>query len=84
MVYKFGITTSEDKVINIKYKDNKLTIDSFGIDQRSIHQYLYVVKIRRLFHANFFMQVSMQEGRLNIHLMDFPFIGCSKGKNKVN
>ena len=32
MVYKFGITTSEDKAINIKYKDNKLTIDSFGID----------------------------------------------------
>ena len=32
MVYKFGIATSENKVINIKYKDNKLTINSFGID----------------------------------------------------
>ena len=32
MVDKFGITTGEDKVINIKYKDNKLTINSFGID----------------------------------------------------
>ena len=43
-----------------------------------------VDKIGRLFHVNFFMQVSMQEGGFHIHLMDFPFIGCSKGKNKVN
>lgn len=32
MVYKFGITTSENKVINIKHKDNQVTIDSFDIN----------------------------------------------------
>jgi hypothetical protein len=29
---------------------------------------------RRLFHANFFLHISMQEGRFNIHLMDLPFM----------
>ena len=43
-----------------------------------------VDKTRRLFHVDFFMQVLMQEGGFGIHLMDFPFIGCSKGKNKAN
>ena len=41
-------------------------------------------KTRRLFHVDLFMQVSMQEGGFDIHLMDFPFLRCSKGKNKVN
>ena len=41
-------------------------------------------KIRRLFHVDFFMKVSMQEGEFHIHLMNLPFIGCAKGKNKVN
>ena len=47
-----------------------------------------VDKTGRLFHADFFMKVSMQvsmkEGGFDIHLMDFPFIGCNKGKNKAN
>ena len=43
-----------------------------------------VDKTSRLFHVNLFMQVSMQEDRFDIHLMDFPLIGCNKGKNKVN
>ena len=38
----------------------------------------------RFFHVDLFMQVSMQEGRFDIHLVDLPFIGCSKGKNRVN
>jgi hypothetical protein len=29
---------------------------------------------RRLFHVDFFLQISMQEGRFNIHLMDLPFM----------
>jgi hypothetical protein len=29
---------------------------------------------KRLFHAVFFLQISMQEGRFNIHLMDLPFM----------
>ena len=37
-----------------------------------------------LFHVDFFMQVPMQEGRFNIHLMDFPFERGSKGKNKAD
>ena len=41
-------------------------------------------KTGRSFHVDFFMQVSMQEGGFDIHLIDFPFIGWSKGKNKVN
>ena len=41
-------------------------------------------KTGRLFHVDFFIQVSMQEGKFDIHLMDFPFIGCNKGNNKVN
>ena len=32
MVYKFGVTTSENKIINIKHKDDEVTTDSFGID----------------------------------------------------
>ena len=41
-------------------------------------------KIERFFHVYFFMQVSMQEDKFDIHLMDFPFIGCNKGKNEAN
>jgi hypothetical protein len=29
---------------------------------------------RRLFHVDLFLQISMQEGRFNIHLMDLPFM----------
>jgi hypothetical protein len=29
---------------------------------------------RRLLHVDFFLQISMQEGRFNIHLMDLPFM----------
>ena len=39
---------------------------------------------RRLFHVDFFMQVHMQEGGFDIHLMDLPFIRCSKGRNKAD
>ena len=29
---------------------------------------------RRLFHVNLFLQISVQEGGFNIHLMDLPFM----------
>jgi hypothetical protein len=29
---------------------------------------------RRLFHVDLFFQISMQEGKLNIHLMELPFM----------
>jgi hypothetical protein len=29
---------------------------------------------KRLFHVDLFLQISMQEGRFNIHLMDLPFM----------
>jgi hypothetical protein len=29
---------------------------------------------RRFFHLDFFLQISMKEGRFNIHLMDLPFM----------
>jgi hypothetical protein len=29
---------------------------------------------RRLFHVDFFFQITMQEGRFNIHLMDLPYV----------
>jgi hypothetical protein len=29
---------------------------------------------RRLFHVDFFLQIFVQEGRFNIHLMDLPFL----------
>ena len=29
---------------------------------------------RRLFHVDFFLQILMQEGGFNIHLMDLPFM----------
>jgi hypothetical protein len=54
---------------------------------KTIKRFLKAVNKARViveFHVNFFMQVSMQEGGFDIHLMDFPFIGCIKGKNKVN
>ena len=31
MVYKFGVTTSENNIINIKHKDDEVTIDSISI-----------------------------------------------------
>jgi hypothetical protein len=30
--------------------------------------------VRRLFHVDFFLQIPMQEGRFNIHMMDRPFM----------
>ena len=44
---------------------------------------LFLYKSRRLFHIDFFMQVPMEEGRFNIHLMDFLFERGSKGKKKA-
>ena len=38
---------------------------------------------RRLFYVDLFMQVPIQEGGFDIHLMDLPFIICSKVKNKA-
>ena len=32
MVYKFGVTTSENKIVNIKHKDDGMAINSFGLD----------------------------------------------------
>jgi hypothetical protein len=29
---------------------------------------------RRLFHVDFFLQISMKEGGFNIHLMELPFM----------
>ena len=29
---------------------------------------------RRLFHVDLFLQISMQEGGLNVHVMDLPFM----------
>ena len=29
---------------------------------------------RRLFHVDFFLQISVQEGGFNIHLMELPFM----------
>jgi hypothetical protein len=39
---------------------------------------------RRLFHVDFFLQISMQEGGFNIHMMDLPFMGGNKGTKKVD
>ena len=39
---------------------------------------------RRLFHVDFFLQISMQEGGFNVHMMDLPFMWGNKGKNKLN
>ena len=107
MVYKVGITTSKDKIINIKNKNYKIlthfldvvnivrmTLRKASILKKAIHfgipsprglletikgflkpKYkagVCLYKSRRLFHIGFFMQVPMQEGRFNIHLMDFP------------
>ena len=41
-------------------------------------------KSRMLFHIYFLMQVPIQKGRFNIHLMDFPFERANKTKNKVD
>jgi hypothetical protein len=38
---------------------------------------------RRLFHVYFFLQIPMQEGGFDIHLMDLPFMQGCKGKNKA-
>ena len=32
MVYKFGVTTNENKIINIKHEDDEVAINSFGIN----------------------------------------------------
>ena len=32
MGYKVWVTTNENKIMNIKYKDDEVIIDSFGID----------------------------------------------------
>ena len=39
---------------------------------------------KRLFYVYLFLQISVQEGRFNIHLMDLPFMRGSKGKNKAD
>jgi len=44
----------------------------------------FLYKYGRLFHIDIFMQVPIQEGIFNIHLMDFPIERGNKGKNKAD
>jgi hypothetical protein len=62
-VVHFGIASSGSllKTINIFLKaTNKARV------------ILYIA--RRLFHVHFFLQIQMQEGGFDIHMMDLPFM----------
>jgi hypothetical protein len=42
---------------------------------KAINKARFILDItRRLFHVDFFLQIPMQEGGFNIHLMDLPFM----------
>ena len=51
---------------------------------KTIKRFLKAANKARIIVDKTGMLVSMQEGGFDIHLMDFPFIGCSEGKNKAN
>ncbi len=39
---------------------------------------------RRLFHVDFILQIPMQKGKFDTHVMEFPMKRGYKGKNKVD
>ena len=67
---------------NVKKKGVHFGIPSSGRLLKTIKRFIKVtIKARvilyiarRLFHVYFFLEISMQEGGFNIHLMDLPFM----------
>ena len=63
-------------------KDIHFGIPSSGSLLKTIKRFLKVKNkarvildiARMLFHVDFFLQISLQEGGFNVHLMDLPFM----------
>jgi hypothetical protein len=63
-------------------KDIHFGIPSSGIFLDTIKRFIkeinkarFILDIARmLFHVDFFLQISLQEGGFNVHLMDLPFM----------
>jgi hypothetical protein len=72
----------ESRKFGVKKKDVHFGIPSSGSLLKTIKRFLKVEKKARvildiairLFHVDFFLQIPMQEGRFDIHLMDLSFI----------
>jgi hypothetical protein len=67
---------------SVNKKDVHFGIPSTGSLLKTIKRFLKATNkarvilniARRFFHVDFFLQIPMQEGRFNIHLMDLPFM----------
>jgi hypothetical protein len=76
-----GVRMTSRKV-GVKKKVIHFSIPSSRSLLKTIERFLKVTNkvgvilniARRLFHVNLFLQIPMQEGRFNIHLMDLPFM----------
>jgi hypothetical protein len=62
-VFHFGIPSSRSLIETIKRFLETKNKDIVILDIA-----------RRFFHVDFFLQISVQEGGFNIHLMDLPFM----------
>jgi hypothetical protein len=72
-IFHFGIPISE-----IFLKTIKIFLKAINKDR------VILAIARRLFHVDFFLKLSMQEGVFYIHLMDLRIMGGNKGKNKAD
>jgi hypothetical protein len=74
--------TMEFRKVSVNKKDDHFNIPSSGILINTINIFLkaknkarFILDItKRFFHVDFFLQISMQECRFDIHLMDLPFL----------
>jgi hypothetical protein len=85
MVYFLGIyigVRMTSRNVDVKKKTIHFSIPSPRSLLKTIEGFLKVENkagvilniARRLFHVNFFLQIPMQEGGFNIHLIDLPFM----------
>ena len=69
---KYGISK---KIVHSKIRNLRSSLNTIKTFLKETNKARVILDIgRRLFHVDFFLQISMQEGGFNIHLMDLSFM----------
>jgi hypothetical protein len=68
-------SSSNKKVVHFGITRSGSLLETIKIFLKATNKDRVILDIaRRLLHVDFFLQIPMQEGRFNIHLMDLPFM----------
>jgi hypothetical protein len=78
-------SSSNKKAIHFSIPNSGIFLNTIKIFLKVTNNSRVILNIAsRLFHVDLFLQISMQEGGFNIHLMDLPFMSGNKGNNKLD